>query len=373
MQNRRNIPINQTLSQRNFEFEIEFETTYNGAKHVVNYFFSFVWAKNNKSGLKISKELLKIKAKGPKKYFSNFIKRDFDNAFFKSSEKSRCNNPISVKNQTLVIDKLGVLDQLHFHSAIEDILELKINLNNHSDPKKWFDNPPPPLERLEESNFEPLTEPELNFPKVTHFLKFKHKDKFSLLRDAFVRLFPNIETIDVKEYTLKETVEVKINKKIPFKFSNKIYRIWVKEKNNNQPTDFSFLSNGTKRVFMLLTATVLAEINKVPLIAFEELENCVHPKLFQSLLTVLGALAKKCRILLTSHSPFMIQYLALSRIYLGIPNNNGTSFFKKVKKKYFKKIQTLALDEHKTTGDYIFDLLIEAEDDNSDLLEWVEQ
>jgi len=52
----------------------------------------------------------------------------------------------------------------------------------------------------------------------------------------------------------------------------------------NQPIDFARLSDGCKRVLLMLTRAVWADIKKLPLIAFEEPENAVHPGLMQDII-----------------------------------------------------------------------------------------
>lgn len=370
----RDIPINKHLSNRNYVFEVEFETQVNSINHIALYSFSFCWPQSNGESFHLEQEKLKIKEDAPGKQFSTLIDSDRvrGKTNYKSSVSGRCDNKLKLTPCDLVIDKLSVMDNIFYQSLIQDIFNLRINLNNHSDPKERFDMEH--LELVDENNQLLFPRHEQNFPKIIFLLKKNYPEKFNILKDAFHNLFTNIEYLDVKEHILSEAdLAEKPSSKIPFKFSNKIYKIWVKERNNNQVTDFSYLSDGTKRIFMLLTAAISAEIKNTTIIAFEELENCIHPKLFQSLLITLNSVINNCRIILTSHSPFMIQYLDLAKIHLGIPNKQGISFFKKIKKKYYKKLHKLASNENKTTGDYIFDLLIEAEDDNSDLLEWVEQ
>lgn len=373
MSDARDIPINKHLSNRSYVFEVEFETLIKDINHIAQYSFSFSWPKRTNEGHCLESESLKIKENAPGKQFSTIIDADRrkNKANYKSSMTGRCDTKLTLMPFDMVIDKLYVMDHLYYHSLIKAIFSLRINLNNHSDPKEWFDAEH--LELIDKETHLPYPENERNFPKVAFLLKKTHPEKFSMLKYAFMSLFNNIEDLEVREHILSEADLVENpSVDVPFRLSNKVYKIWVKERNNNQITDFSFLSNGTKRVFLLLTAAVMADIKDISLIAFEELENCIHPKLFQSLLMALSSVISNCRIILTSHSPFVIQYLDLSRIYLGIPNNKGTSFFKKIKGKYFKRIQKFANSENKTTGDYIFDLLIEAEDDNSDLLDWVD-
>ncbi|MCI5622512.1 AAA family ATPase, partial [Anaerostipes sp.] len=50
------------------------------------------------------------------------------------------------------------------------------------------------------------------------------------------------------------------------------------------PIDFAMMSDGAKRVFMILTRIILANVS---LIAIEEPENSVHPSLFQAYIRIM--------------------------------------------------------------------------------------
>ena len=76
--------------------------------------------------------------------------------------------------------------------------------------------------------------------------------------------------------------------------------------------------------------TIAAQLNNVPLILIEELENSIHPSLFQSLLSTIKSLAGDTQIILTSHSPYLLQYLKPELLYVGIPNEDDIAIFKKI-------------------------------------------
>ena len=49
------------------------------------------------------------------------------------------------------------------------------------------------------------------------------------------------------------------------------------------------MSDGAKRVFMILTKIIVSSVSNVSLIAIEEPENSVHPGLFKAYMQSLGA------------------------------------------------------------------------------------
>lgn len=90
-----------------------------------------------------------------------------------------------------------------------------------------------------------------------------------------------MEYMDVISIEYKGDMKLINEEDVPFRIVDKIYRMRVKEKYNNQSTDFNRLSNDTKRIFIILASAIMAEINNVSLVTFEEPENCIHPSLFQ--------------------------------------------------------------------------------------------
>ncbi len=65
---------------------------------------------------------------------------------------------------------------------------------------------------------------------------------------------------------------------------------------------------------------------------FEEPENSIHPNLLQNYLQVLTQLVNNCKIIVASHSPYMIQYIDISSLYIGIPNDAVLLIFEKIAK-----------------------------------------
>jgi predicted ATPase len=112
-----------------------------------------------------------------------------------------------------------------------------------------------------------------------------------------------------------------------------------------------------------LALLIAADINKVSLITFEELENSIHPGLFQKLLIIMDGLIENTKVLITSHSPYLIQYIDINKIKIGIPNDKSLAIFKEFKPSKFNKLRSLAEDEGVSTGDFIFDKLIEGTDE----------
>ena len=89
----------------------------------------------------------------------------------------------------------------------------------------------------------------------------------------------------------------------------------------------------------------------------EEIETSIHPKMLQQLLEILDENIDETALLVTSHSPFLIQYLQPSQIYLGVPNDNGIARFKRIRKDALDEIESLAYDRGLGFGTYLFELM----------------
>lgn len=122
--------------------------------------------------------------------------------------------------------------------------------------------------------------------------------------------------MDENSLTIKaEENELILNKQLAYE--DLFYRPVIE--NLNQPLNFESLSDGAKRVFLMLTYTILARINGYHLIAFEEPENSIHSSLLQSYLSVLSQLAGDCRIIVASH---FISWVPFCGLYFRFPSED---------------------------------------------------
>ena len=138
-----------------------------------------------------------------------------------------------------------------------------------------------------------------------------------------------------------------------------------------QPISFDRLSDGAKRIFLMLTYATIADVKGLSMIAMEEPENSIHPGLFQSYLDTLSQLVDKCKIVFTSHSPYVIQYLDPRSIYIGITCEKGDVNFKRIASAKVNSLMRDSLQYDRSIGDYIFNLLSNDDADGA-LSEYVE-
>ena len=74
---------------------------------------------------------------------------------------------------------------------------------------------------------------------------------------------------------------------------------------------------------------------------------------------------------LSSHSPYILQYLDPRSIYVGMCNKSGESIFSRFSSKKVNKLYSDASEYDKSVGDYIFNLL-SSSDPNEYLKDYLE-
>lgn len=366
------VPLNRKLDSKNFVADMSFSMRMNDKEYIVAYGFSFEWIRNNErqtTGCRIVKEWLTSRTDEKHQKPTKLIVRESGKSVYKSSETGRCSSMIMVEDNELIINKLLAFPDLYYKSIVENLNNIKVYVERDFDAARLYQKPPLIPKDTGVFEFSNM----MDVPRIVYSLKEGHSDQYEILVSTFMQLFPNIFDIDVKEVDLGELHGLKLPANAPYIITNKVYSMFVQDKNLNQPLNFKSLSDGAKRVFLMLTYTILANINGYHLIAFEEPENSIHPSLLQSYLSVICQLAGNCSIIIASHSPYIVQYVSTKDIYIGKPNDDGIADFVKIDAKRVKALLNDASVNSGSVGNYIFDLLSGGEDDAEILLSYLER
>ena len=368
MSSRADIPILCSSAGKNFEFEIELKTQFNNEVYVVEYSYEFLWG-TTKVAPRIVKECLKMKASGKGQKYYTYINRDEKDAKYKRSESGRCDARIKIEDDSLIINKLLAFDELYYLDVIKQINNIAFFIEKHLDASPAYDPDPFIFKGFEELELGGIQ----NIPRAIYYLKKEHKDKFELLVNSFKQLFPRIGHIDVSEHKLNhdKSKQINISKDAPFMYTDSIYTMSVMDNLLIQPIRFDRLSDGAKRIFLMLTYAIIADIKGLSMIAMEEPENSIHPGLFQSFLDILSQLVNNCKIIFTSHSPYVVQYLDPRSIYIGLSCKDGSTNFKRIASTKVNSLIKDATQYDRSIGDYIFNIL-SSDDANEVLSEYVE-
>ena len=364
MANTNLIPINQCMQGRNYKFEVEVLTEDAGQEYRVQYGYEFAWQCDEDEVPEIIQEYLKIKLDEKGQKYTQLINRTKESALYKSSETGRCSSKVKVEPAELVVNKLRAYDELYFAAIIKKLNGMKMYMENNLDAKSFYQ--PDPIIR---KGFENEMINADNLPRIIFNLKKQNPDKFELLKNVYFQLFPDIEDVIVKDFKINAGERDQFPDDAPFIFTNSLHVLFVKDKNLANPVNFSTMSDGAKRVFMILTKIIVSSVSNISLIAIEEPENSVHPGLFQAYIQIISQLLDDCKVIITSHSPYIISYLDPSWINVGMNRQPGVAEFFAFKKSGQKQLENDAAGFNMSMGDYLFSMLADSDSNISDYLE----
>ena len=364
MANSNLIPINSYMVNRNYKFQMEILTELDDIEYRVLYGYEFAWKCDENIEPYIVSEYLKIRPEDRGQKYTQLINREGQTALYKSSETGRCSSKINVEATELVVNKLRAYDELFYAVIIKKMNGMRFYMGNNLDAKSFYQ---PDL--FIRKGLEDMVVDAESLPRVIYQLQEKKPDKFALLKEVYKDLFPDVEDIIVKQYKFNGGDNDRLSADSPYVIANAIYVLFVKDKNLIYPIDFAMMSDGAKRVFMILARIILANEGNVSLIAIEEPENSVHPSLFRAYVQIISQLMDDCKIIVTSHSPYVVSYFEPSWIHVGINRQPGIAEFYKFKKSGQRLLQQDAADFKMSIGDYLFSMLADEECDWEDYLE----
>lgn len=359
------ISINKYIAGNPFFFEIEGSVD---ESFDFKYRYSFEWKIRKNGGTeyrdgRIAEEYLGIRNNNDvkPKFLALINRTDSENAKYNPSETGRCSKEIAISPAELVLNKLSNYDDWYYIKFAKAILNIRIgSIDSLSNPEEHFGisvnvGPNNKIIRIENS----IAESFYNIQK-------NDKNSYEFLVSSIKNLVPAIEKIDAKPIQLKNKT---LDKNIPFELPDQ-FQIMVKEKNNNQSTPFQFLSTGCMKVMYLLLAVLKAQKEGYSVLIVEEMENSVHPKLLQSLLSTICDFIGETRLIFTSHSPNLAQYLNASQLYVGLPSPKGIVDFKTLKPSRVHSALKIAGSGDMSLGEYLFQLMLDMDND-SDLVEYL--
>ncbi len=357
-------PINKEIVGRNYRFELDglFKTAEN--EYQVLYDYEFAWKIEERVEPYILSESLRMRANSKGSKFTQLIDRKLTDATYKSSETGRCTSKINIESSELVVNKLRAFDDIFYIETIKEINSMRFYMENSLDAKRYHRPDPIILNRLED-----IAINSDNLPRVIFQLQEKAPKKYELLKNVYMNLFPEVEDIMIKRFNYNYSDSELNSTETPLIISNSVYVLFVKDKNLVQMIDFAMMSDGAKRMFMILTRIILASIANVSLIAIEEPENSIHPSLFRDYIQMINQLLDDCKILITSHSPYIINYLNPKWIYVGMSMHHGIAEFYPFNKTGQRSLEQDANKLDMSTGDYLFSMLSDEDSNWKDYLE----
>lgn len=341
------IPISVSNAGEDYSFLLRAET--DGEEF--EYSFSLSWSSAAVKGC-IKQEELKIKSRTSGRFIKH-IMREGDSGVYKNMVDGRCQRTIQhIDSCTLAIEYLrSKYPDLYYVNIINEILSFNVDYN-----------------RLTDSRIEPRDEDGVdNILAEIKNLHRQYPDKYTIWENTVRSLVPAIEEFIFE--TERQTVPSGgVN--LPYNTVEEKYIMSVKERNMTRSVDLFRLSSGIRRILLLVLNIVLAPINRLSIIEFEELESSINPLMLQRLLITISSICDDCRIIITSHSPALLNFLDPESVYIGMADVGGAASFGRIKKSKKEALIECADEMGIGVGDFIFGLLTE---DMSPVSDWVEQ
>lgn len=138
---------------------------------------------------------------------------------------------------------------------------------------------------------------------------FSNRKSFDELEDRLRQLVPNIQRISL------------------LRGKNQTFSLQLVDKYSETPIPASDISDGTLRILAFLTA--LYQEDTPSIICFEEIENGVHPWLLHKMIELLklvsteGITGKPVQVLITTHSPTLLNYVEPHQVRAVELDNEG--------------------------------------------------
>lgn len=356
-------PFNKNIIGENFKFELELSAQIDKVDCDVQYGYVFAWQKNEDEKGRIINEYLKVKENETQKYTS-FITRENENGYYKSSRTGSRDKKIKISYNELIINKLLAFDSIYCHSLLKDINNISVYVDRHFSTNESYN-----MQTNKNFSAYGLVE-EINVPKSLCKIKVDFPDKYELIVNTMKDIFPYIKDINCYEYN--PNLGKNVNENESYALSDNFYVLITKDKNLSMPINFSNMSDGVKRALLIFTILVLADINGYSLVGIEEPENSLNPKVLQRYLMALKAFSKKSKVIITSHSPYLVNYINPKDIYIGLPNDSGLAIFSRIKEKSVNKLVNDANNYDMLVGDYLFDLMSGDEEDLETIAKYTE-
>ena len=376
------MPLVPALEKAEYSFEVEFCLPELKEYQYIRYGFTFAWARDDGTGERITDERIELNSKRSGNW-SSYLKRELGK-YRPSHSTQRCTRKMNLDPDQLAIDVLTAIDSIEINPAIRAIRNLKYGACYPLNADGIMDDYPLELESKDSGIFA-LSEDDL--PRSLYELKNGHPDKYAEFKGIMCELFPEIIDIDVVSSQLLQEQKQRLEKqkqyiegaatvgpeeKVPYRIRDEVYRIFVNSEYLNQPVSVMRMSDGTKRVIWLVARAVMASIAGIGCLVVEEVETGIHPRMMRNLLEAVDEALDGTKMILTSHSPYIVQCLPFESLYVGVPSGDGVATFATFGADQAADLSDAAYDHGMSTGEYIFALMSAGEDEEDILKSYLE-
>lgn len=364
----KSIPLTPSLQESEYFFEVElFEPELKEYCHV-KYGFSFAWYRDDQTGARITDEWLEARNSESVRY-TGYLKRALSK--YRKNKATQSFRSIPLDTNQLAIDLLPLIEDADVAKVASALRSMDYRICSTLELQSEFQSIP--FEYVTEQPERGVAFDDADIPKALYKLREKHPDAYRLFEDAVFTLFPEFTKIALTSvnavspseihrvsFVLKdgEISQAEAEGMIPpVRLKEELYRMMVFSRYLNQPISIANMSAGTRRIIWMLANVFIAACAGINAIGIEEIETSIHPKLLKSLLEILSDAARNTCILLSSHSPYLIQYLKAESLYIGVPDESGAACFRRIKRTKIKQLVGISRELDMSVGEYLFDML----------------
>ena len=344
MLNDRWMSINTAIYGKDFSFEIAGRISMDGDEQQFVYAYQLAWTREGREGRVVS-ERLKMKRSADQRFRQLINRQETGNCLIVPSAAGRCNKTFDVPANQLALSAIARSAAMFLNGIASRIYSIQVpNLETLDNPESYFSVGGRKGIRILSG---------MTLGEYLYRMKTEDERNYAILVDGLTQLIPNMEDFSPEMVSLPG--------------GQQIYDVRIKERFCAQSTTIAQLSSGSKRMIFLFTLCMAARKQNVPMIMLEEPENSVHPRMIENLLLTMQNYAEDTKILMTSHSPYLMRYLKPCQMYFGLPKNDGLAHFAQVEPSKLKYLYKYAGDMELTFGEYMFDFMLDAEQDGEKL------
>ena len=343
-------PLIDSCRDKEYRFEMCADTTLENENIVVTYSFTMKWDQKVAS---FSSESLKVQYDNTQRPVTFYL-RDGQIAKYKSTKLRGADNQIELEATNEMFNNILLGKKLFYETLLKELTNIRYAIDRHFDNSLTYNS----ITIFQDDDFSFCGNKPENTPQNMYLLKNNYPHYFKRIVNAMEILFPDISELDVK----------KINSDTNVIGIQNYYLLYVKQKHIDSYINCSEMSDGFKRILNSLIFLSIAEIKEFQVVALEEPENSINPTVLGKYIQIIAEFTDSFNIILTSHSPFLLQYIPLSKIYIGVENDVGNITFKKIKPTYIRRVTERSEKLDVTTGTYIFDILSNEERFDKEIL-----
>lgn len=332
-------PLTKNYLNHDYRFEVCCKTLLENKEVKVTYSFTMKW---NEQIFTVDTEQLQIQDDESQRP-TTFYTRNGLSAKYKSTKTRGVDNNLQITSPNIMFVNLLLEKKLFYESVLKELSDIRYSIDRHFDNSQTYNS----ISLFPDDDFSYCGNKPENTPQNMYLLKTGYPRYYSRIISAMELLFPDISEIDVK----------KVNDKINVIGGQNYYLLYAKQKHIDSYINCSEMSDGFKRILNSLIFLTISEIKGFQVVALEEPENSINPTVLGKYIQIIAEFTDSFNIMLTSHSPFLLQYMPLNKIYIGLENQNGNILFKKIKPTYIKRVTERSEKLDVTTGTYIFDIL----------------